>query len=495
MKSDEEIMEILEAFDLTRSYRDAAELAGCSPSTVAHYVEAREQGRLSISPPRRDQIIDGYLDKLEEWVDASHAKVRADVVHDKLRALGYEGSERTTRRAVAAAKKAYRSGRRRIYRPWVPEPGMWFQFDWCDGPVVAGVRTWLFCAWLAWSRFRVVLAVTDKTVPTLIACIDQSLRRFGGAPTYGLTDNERTVTTDTVARIPVRHPELVRMGRHYGLTVATCVVADPESKGGSEATVRIAEADLVPTEANLLPAYRSFSELVAGCEAFCTHVNGREHRSTRRIPAEMLVEERLHLHRLPERPYTSVFGVTRTVGANTPVIAFDAGEYSVPHRLRGEVVWVRHHGDEVVVTAVDRDGPAEVARHQVTTPGNPRYVDEHFGPAPEGPLNRTARPKNEAEASFLAIGEGAGLWLTEAAAAGTSRVRVKMAEAVTLGALHGLAVVDRALCHAALTGRFGEGDLASIIAHQSSHPSEHCHRADESASLQNGTSAWEGFGR
>jgi hypothetical protein len=209
----------------------------------------------------------------------------------------------------------------------------------------------------------------------------------------------------------------------------------------------------------------------------------------------MLAEERLHLHRLPERPYTAVFGVTRTVGANTPVIAFDAGEYSVPHRLRGEVVWVRHHGDEVVVIAVDRDGPAEVARHKVTTPGHPRYVDEHFGPAPEGPLNRTARAKNEAEASFLAIGEGAGLWLTEAAAVGTSRVRVKMAEAVTLSALHGLAVVDRALSHAALTGRFGEGDLASIIAHQSSDPSEHCHRADESASLQNGTSAWEGFGR
>jgi transposase len=495
MKSDEEIMEILEAFDLTRSYRDAAELAGCSPNTVTHYVEAREKGRLTSSPARRDQIIDGYLDKLEEWVEASHAKVRADVVHDKLRALGYEGSERTTRRGVAAAKKAYRSGRRRIYRPWVPEPGMWFQFDWCDGPAVAGVRTWLFCAWLAWSRFRVVLAVSDKTIPTLIACIDQSLRRFGGVPTYGLTDNERTVTTDTVARIPVRHPELVRIGRHYGLTVATCVIADPESKGGSEATVRIAEADLVPTEANLLPAYHSFSELVAGCEAFCAEVNGRQHRTTRRIPGEMLAEERLHLHRLPERPYTAVFGVTRTVGANTPVIAFDAGEYSVPHRLRGEVVWVRHHGDEVVVIAVDRDGPAEVARHKVTTPGHPRYVDEHFGPAPEGPLNRTARAKNEAEASFLAIGEGAGLWLTEAAAVGTSRVRVKMAEAVTLSALHGLAVVDRALSHAALTGRFGEGDLASIIAHQSSDPSEHCHRADESASLQNGTSAWEGFGR
>ena len=63
-----------------------------------------------------------------------------------------------------------------------------------------------------------MLAVTDKTVPTLIACLDQALRRFGGVPTYALTDNERTVSTDIVARIPVRHPELVKMGRHYLLT-------------------------------------------------------------------------------------------------------------------------------------------------------------------------------------------------------------------------------------------------------------------------------------
>jgi hypothetical protein len=33
---------------------------------------------------------------VEEWVEASHGKVRADVAHDKLTALGYTGSERTT---------------------------------------------------------------------------------------------------------------------------------------------------------------------------------------------------------------------------------------------------------------------------------------------------------------------------------------------------------------------------------------------------------------
>ena len=104
------------------------------------------------------------------------------------------------------------------------------------------------------------------------------MRAFGGAATYWLTDNERTVTNDHVAGIAVRHPEIVAVGGHYGITVATCVPADPESKGGSEATVRIAKADLVPTDANLRGDYTSWAELVEACEAFTAEVNARVHR-------------------------------------------------------------------------------------------------------------------------------------------------------------------------------------------------------------------------
>jgi hypothetical protein len=42
-----------------------------------------------------------------------------------------------------------------------------------------------------------------------------------------------------------------------------------------------------------------------------------------------------------------------------------------------------------------------------------------------------------------------------------------MAEAVTLAALHGTDVVDRALGIAAMAGRFAEGDFESIIVHAS----------------------------
>jgi hypothetical protein len=173
---------------------------------------------------------------------------------------------------------------------------------------------------------------------------------------------------------------------------------------------------------------------------------------------------------LPEHPWTAAFGVTRTVGRNTPMITFEHGSYSVPHTLAGQTVWARPYAEQVVIVHVGDAGPVEVARHERTTPGNPRVDDAHFPPRPEGALGRTPRPKTVAEAQFLALGDGAVLWLTEAAAAGSCRIRAKMAEAIDLAALHDPTSVDRALGQAATAGRFDHGDLAAILAHQAGDP-------------------------
>lgn len=494
-------MEILDAYDLTGSLRDAGELAGCSHHTVKRYVQAREAGGALDAPAAREQLIDPFLDKVEEWVERSSGKVRADVCHDKLVALGYSGSERTTRRAVAKVKRNYRAGRVRVHRPWVTEPGMWLQYDYGDGPVVDGARTILFCAWLAWSRFRVVIPLRDKTLPSVFAALDATFRRLGGVPTYVLTDNEKTVTTEHIAGIPVRNRQMLDFARHYSVVVHTCRPADPASKGGTEASVRISKADLVPTDANLLEAYDSFEQLQEACEAFAGTVNTRVHRITRRVPAEMLEQERARLHPVAAAAYTVAFGVTRVVPGNTPMVTFEAGQYSVPHHLLGETVWVRVYGagegEQVVITHLGEAGPVEVARHERATPGSPRIDDSHFPPQPAGALERKPLARNAAEAQFLALGEGARLWLTEAAAAGTTKMRVKMAEAVQLAKLFDAARVDWALGHAAVHGRFAEADLASILDHHATASGrEHTeHRASEDASLTQGTRGWARLGQ
>jgi hypothetical protein len=309
-----------------------------------------------------------------------------------------------------------------------------------------------------------------------------------------LSDNEKTLTLDHIARIAVRHPTMVAVGRHYGLTLATCVPADPQSKGGSEATVRIATGDLVPTEANLLPSYASFAELRDACEQFCERVNARPHRATRRPPIEMLAEERERLHPLPSEPFTAAFGVTRGVGEVYPLVEFEAGQYSVPDEYVGQPVWVRQQDDQIVIVRVGRDGAHEIARWEPTVPGQPRIDPAHFGPSPEGPLHRTPKAKTPEEAAFLNIGPGASQWLIAAAAVGTARIRAKMIAAVALAKIYGASPVDRALATAAELGRFADEDLAQLLRHQASARPGKLRRLDEQRSLQTGTSAWAGFG-
>ena len=77
-------------------------LAGCDPKTVRRYVALRDGGQDPFVPSRRARGIDPYLEKVEELVDRSRAKVRADKVHE-------HKSERLRR--AAAARKAYLQGK------------------------------------------------------------------------------------------------------------------------------------------------------------------------------------------------------------------------------------------------------------------------------------------------------------------------------------------------------------------------------------------------
>lgn len=90
------------------------------------------------------------------------------------------------------------------------------------------------------------------------------------------------------------------------------------------------------------------------------------------------------------------------------------------------------------------------------------------------------------------------MWLTEAAAAGSTKMRVKMCQALSLAKLFDPAEVDWALGHAAVHGRFAEADLASILDHHAgarARGRQLERRAGEDHSLTQGTSAWAELGQ
>jgi hypothetical protein len=54
--------------------------------------------------------------------------------------------------------------------------------------------------------------------------------------------------------------------------------------------------------------------------------------------------------------------------------------------------------------------------------------------------------------------------------------------------------VDRALGQAAAAGRFGEGDLDAVLAHQATASGSPAARASEDHTLAQGTGRWASFG-
>jgi hypothetical protein len=365
---------------------------------------------------------------------------------------------------------------------------MWLQWDYGKGPLVEGVQVVLFCAWLAWSRYRFVTPLRDRSLASVIAALDACLRYLGGAPTYCLTDNEKTVTDRHIAGIAVRNTQVLSAATYYGITIATCVPADPESKGGSESTVKLAKADIVPTEHNLVENYPSWADLVHACQTFCETVNTRVHREIATTPADRFAIEKTHLHSIRPEPYTAAFGETRSVSWSA-TLHHKGARYSVPHKLAGETVWVRVEGGELVIVATPPSGPIEVARHGLVGPGQVSIDDAHYPARHSGPI-REPMATSASEAAFLGIGEGAKRWLVEAGASGVRKIESKMAAAVDLVGLFGRDDVDRALGEAALVGRFADDDLFALLSIRSApvvYPSEE-------HSLQSGTSVWSNIG-
>ncbi|MEU2004307.1 hypothetical protein ACH47B_24535 [Rhodococcus sp. NPDC019627] len=99
-KSDRDIMEILEAYDATGSAHGSE-----NGPPLRHRPCA---GMPVTGPSRRPRIIDDHLPKIEEWVERSKGKVRADIVHERLRELGSTGLNAPPG-AVADAKSAWQA--------------------------------------------------------------------------------------------------------------------------------------------------------------------------------------------------------------------------------------------------------------------------------------------------------------------------------------------------------------------------------------------------
>jgi transposase len=445
-------MDIIAAYREAGSYRGAAAISGTTHKTVRRVIARHEAGVAVPERAARGHNYDGVAEVVAARVKATAGRISAKRLLPAARAAGYAGSARNFRRLVAERKRLWREEHHHGRRPAVWSPGEHLVVDWgAEGALH------VFCAVLAWSRFRFVRFAADERAETTLAMLAECFEVLGGVPGTVLADRMGCLKGGVVANVVVPAPQYVRFAAHYGFRPDFCQAADPESKGIVENLVGYAKSDLVVPRAPFagLPAAND------AARAWCAEVNGATHSEICAVPAERLVTERELLAGLPSlRASTGKF-VTRKVD-RLSCVRFASARYSVPTRLIGTDVRLRtDDGRLLVIVAATGE---VVAEHTLVAPGGASVRDEHYGgPRPDTP-RRAVRPKTAAEKEFCALGPVAEAFITGAAASGATRLPAELAELNTLRAAHGdeefLAALDRAVAFC----RWRAADVRSILA-------------------------------
>jgi transposase len=452
-------MNIISAYREVGSYRGAAELCGTTHKTVKRVVERAEAGgeQPRVSRPRN---FDQVRDLVAERVAKSAGRISAKRLLPIAKAAGYGGSARNFRRLVAEQKALWRKDNHRGRRPAVWSPGEYLVIDWAE----AAPGLFVFCAVLAFSRWRFVRLAADQKATTTLAMIAEALAVIGGVPAKVLADRMGCLKAGVVANVVVPTPDYVRFASHYGFAPDWCQAADPASKGIVEHLCGYAQSDLVVpllTEATISGAAVSVAAANAAAAPWCAEVNAAVHSEIAAVPDERLDIERAVLGRLPSlRCEIGAASVMRKVD-RLSCVRYGSARYSVPTRLIGaSVAIVIDHGALVVV---EPGTGAIVAEHELVAPGETSILDAHYdGPRPAP--SRGPRPKTTAEQRFCALGDDAEAFLVGAAAIGNTRLGAELDILLALGAAHGEAALVAALRRAVAFKRFRAADVRSILA-------------------------------
>src|SRR5256884_6819939 len=276
-------MDIIAAYREVGTYRGAAALSGTTPKTVKRVIARHEAGGGAPERSPRERNFDVVAGLVAGRIEKSQGRISAKRLLPAARAAGYAGSPRNFRRLVAAPKPLWRRDHHRGRRPAVWSPGEHLVIDWGSE---GGLH--VFCAVLAWSRFRFVRFAADERAATTLAMLAEGFEVLGGVPGKVLADRMGCLKGGVVANVVVPTAEYVRFAAHYGFRPDFCEANDPESKGLVENLVGYAKADLVVPQA----PFAGLAAANGAAAAWCAEGNRAGHSGICAVPGERLVIER-----------------------------------------------------------------------------------------------------------------------------------------------------------------------------------------------------------
>jgi transposase len=286
------------------SIREISRITGHSRNTVRKFLRSSAEPRYK-ERGRRPTKLDRYKTFLEERVKAALPhRLPSPVLTREIKALGYQGSERSVRLFLATL---YETKEAEPVTRFETEPGKQMQADWCEfrkgkDPLYAFVAT------LGFSRDAFVMYTTSQRFELLRECHEQAFLFFGGVPREVLYDNMKTVVLERNAFGEGKHrfhPSLWDLAKHFGFMPRLCKPYRAKTKGKVERfnrylrysfyhplLSRLKQAGLTLDVATANIEVRKWLDEVANC---------RQHGETKERPCDRLEIERQAMLPLPQR--------------------------------------------------------------------------------------------------------------------------------------------------------------------------------------------------
>jgi len=315
---------------------------GMSRNTVARLLGLDEAPRY-VRAPQGSQL-DPYAEAIAAMLDADPT-VRATVIREHLRALGYRGGLTILKDHLARVRPGFLAAR--AYQRTTYLPGEIGQVDWwhtgAPVPVGQGVSREAFglVTTLPWSGAHAAVFTLGRTVGDLRPALAGCLERLGGVPEALVFDNDASIVAAREHGRARLHDEVLGL---LGALRTRAIVArpgQPETKGSVERTIGYLETSFLP-----LRTFGSLADLQAQHDAWRSEVAvGRHLRRTGTTVTGRWAVERGHLRPVPDPlPDTDLHLEARAVKGWVRVLAAD---YSVPPLFADRRVGIRVTPHEV----------------------------------------------------------------------------------------------------------------------------------------------------
>lgn len=262
------------------------------------------------------------------------------IYQDLVTEQGYTGGYCAVKRYVRRLRRKAPERFQRVER----EPGEEVQVDFGRGARLRDAvghiqKTWVFRMVLSYSRKAYSEAVLRPTTETLIRCLENAFRNFGGVTKTVVLDNLKAAVQQADWYDPELNPKLREFARHYGFAVLPIRVRTPRHNGKVERGIGYVKGNALKareftclTEENRYLAY--WEEHIADL---------RIHGTTREQVTRRFEAERPFLQYLPAMVFPCFQEARRSVHRDG-CVEVERAYYEVPEEYIGRDVWVRWDG-------------------------------------------------------------------------------------------------------------------------------------------------------